>query len=40
VRLSVCDPSDAELLASVRLGDRDAFCALYERFAPEVLALC
>jgi RNA polymerase sigma-70 factor (ECF subfamily) len=38
--LSVCDPTDAELLASVRLGDRDAFRALYERFAPEVLALC
>jgi RNA polymerase sigma-70 factor (ECF subfamily) len=38
--LSVCDLSDADLLASVRLGDREAFRALYGRFAPELLALC
>jgi RNA polymerase sigma-70 factor (ECF subfamily) len=38
--LSVCELSDADLLASVRLGDRDAFHALYSRFAPELLALC
>jgi RNA polymerase sigma-70 factor (ECF subfamily) len=40
VRLNLCDASDADLLASVRFGDREAFRALYERFAPEVLALC
>lgn len=38
--MSVCEQSDADLLASVRLGDRDAFHALYSRFAPELLALC
>jgi RNA polymerase sigma-70 factor, ECF subfamily len=31
---------DSELLAAVRRGDRLAFCALYDRLAPEVLALC
>ena len=30
----------SELLAAVRLGDRLAFRALYDRFAPELLALC
>ena len=39
-RLSGCELSDAELLAAVRLGDREAFHALYQRFAPEVFALC
>jgi RNA polymerase sigma-70 factor, ECF subfamily len=38
--LSGCDTSDADLLAAVRLGDRDAFHALYQRFGGEVLALC
>lgn len=38
--MSGCDASDAELLAAVRLGDRDAFHALYQRFGGEVLALC
>ncbi len=38
--MSGCDQTDAELLAAVRLGDRDAFHALYQRFAAEVLALC
>jgi RNA polymerase sigma-70 factor (ECF subfamily) len=31
---------DSELLAAVRRGDRRAFCALYDRFGAEVLALC
>jgi RNA polymerase sigma-70 factor (ECF subfamily) len=31
---------DSELLAAVRRGDRLAFRALYDRLAPEVLALC
>lgn len=31
---------DSELLAAVRLNDRRAFRALYDRFGPEVLALC
>lgn len=30
----------SELLAAVRLGDRSAFRALYDRFGPELLALC
>ena len=30
----------SELLAAVRLGDRTAFRALYDRFGPELLALC
>lgn len=38
------DPSgeaaDADLFAAVRLGDRRAFRALYDRFGAEVLALC
>jgi RNA polymerase sigma-70 factor (ECF subfamily) len=38
--LSGCDLTDVELLTAVRQGDRDAFCALYERFAGEVFALC
>jgi RNA polymerase sigma-70 factor (ECF subfamily) len=38
--LNLSDATDADLLACVRLGDREAFRALYERFAPEVLALC
>ena len=38
--MSECDPSDAELLAAVRLGDRDAFHALYHRFSAEVYTLC
>lgn len=33
-----CDGS--ELLAAVRLGDRTAFRALYDRFGAELLALC
>lgn len=31
---------DSELLGAVRCGDRGAFRALYERFGPELLALC
>jgi RNA polymerase sigma-70 factor, ECF subfamily len=38
--LSECDPSDAELLAAVRLGDRDAFHALYHRFSSDIYTLC
>jgi RNA polymerase sigma-70 factor (ECF subfamily) len=38
--LSRCDDSDAELLKAVALGDRAAFAELYERFAPELFALC
>jgi RNA polymerase sigma-70 factor (ECF subfamily) len=38
--LNVREESDADLLAAVRLGDRDAFRALYDRFAPEMFALC
>ena len=30
----------SELLAAVRLGDRSAFRALYDRFGPDLLALC
>jgi RNA polymerase sigma-70 factor, ECF subfamily len=33
-------PEGSVLLAAVRCGDRRAFRALYDRFAPEVLALC
>jgi RNA polymerase sigma-70 factor (ECF subfamily) len=47
IRLSDCDlaeerrlPEGSVLLAAVRCGDRRAFRALYDRFAPEVLALC
>lgn len=32
--------AEAQLMASVRLGDRAAFRELYERFAHEVLAVC
>jgi RNA polymerase sigma-70 factor (ECF subfamily) len=39
-RLSGIEQSDAELLAAVRLGDRDAFHALYQRFSPDVYTLC
>jgi RNA polymerase sigma-70 factor (ECF subfamily) len=38
--LSGCEQSDVELLAAVRLGDREAFHALYHRFAAELFALC
>jgi RNA polymerase sigma-70 factor (ECF subfamily) len=33
-------PEGSTLLAEVRCGDRQAFRALYDEFAPEVLALC
>jgi RNA polymerase sigma-70 factor (ECF subfamily) len=33
-------PDGSELLAAVRLGDRAAFRALYDRFGSELLALC
>ena len=33
-------PEGSVLMAAVRCGDRRAFRALYDRFAPEVLALC
>jgi RNA polymerase sigma-70 factor, ECF subfamily len=33
-------PEGSVLLAAVRCGDRRAFRALYDQFAPEVLALC
>ena len=46
-RLSDREPTEipppaegAVLLAAVRCGDRRAFRALYDRFAPEVLTLC
>jgi RNA polymerase sigma-70 factor (ECF subfamily) len=32
--------TDEELLSAVRLGDRAAFRAVFQRYAPEVLALC
>jgi RNA polymerase sigma-70 factor, ECF subfamily len=38
--LSGCEETDVDLLAAVRLGDREAFHALYQRFGAEVLALC
>jgi RNA polymerase sigma-70 factor (ECF subfamily) len=38
--LSACDLSDAELLAAVRLSDRDAFHALYHRFSSDIYTLC
>jgi RNA polymerase sigma-70 factor (ECF subfamily) len=38
--LSRIEQSDAELLAAVRLGDRDAFHALYQRFSSDVYTLC
>jgi RNA polymerase sigma-70 factor (ECF subfamily) len=38
--LSGIEQSDAELLAAVRLGDRDAFHALYRRFSSDVYTLC
>lgn len=34
------EAADADLFAAVRLGDRRAFRALYDRFGAEVLALC
>lgn len=34
------DASDGELLSAVRLGDRLAFQAIYDRYAPIVLAIC
>lgn len=38
--MSGCEQSDVELLAAVRLGDREAFHALYHRFAADLFALC
>jgi RNA polymerase sigma-70 factor (ECF subfamily) len=35
----VTDPSDCELLAQVADGDRRAFSALYDRYAPRLLGL-
>lgn len=41
VELEPASTSDgSELLAAVRLGDRAAFRALYDRFGAELLALC
>jgi RNA polymerase sigma-70 factor (ECF subfamily) len=39
-RVSGIEQSDAELMAAVRLGDRDAFHALYRRLSPDVYILC
>jgi RNA polymerase sigma-70 factor (ECF subfamily) len=38
--LSTCELSDAELLAAVRLSDREAFHALYHRFSSDIYTLC
>ncbi len=38
--MSACDLSDAELLAAVRLSDREAFHALYHRFSSDIYTLC
>lgn len=32
--------SDAELLAAIAGGDEESFAALYDRYAPQVLAVC